>query len=460
MKNWVFIFLNLVGLLTYVPPVAFADTQNLTNPALVVCEEQLKPQLVQHAAGLEFEVDLDDHALKTLTTEDGTLNSFLKHYPPRVFAKIDSLDGTQKWENLPSQLQRDLLTAAVKYNVSKTRTHSTSIRGIKAKSPSIVDVHNRSYHDTERIHGIELLFESSKPVGEALLETTRLVHQLGYKLRGTQVHTPFLFERFVTNYGTHAARIVGERYRQLNLFSEALSVVEGYNISDVTSQLRGVRTELFSYLTQFKFEEVLSYLKALAQGQSLPTIDTKMSFVGFRPRGKYRNPNFVGFEYRSIPINAHLNEISKVLNALSDELQKGQVHFNVTRFNYWFADQTSRGRSQTQSWYNSESTDRDQILKSAPAGIRAMLLSDPQEKILSEVFTRLDSNVAILMLLNDWSQDFLFFENKNAQELILKEQLRALQRLGKENTNLVLKDFVMNSRLLHRVYQSIVHPQS
>lgn len=417
-------FMLIPAVTVVMPQGALASAYASTSAP--ICEALLSSHL---GSGVEVELPLTNNLLTRLT-----------HSSP-------------KWQTLQSvDERREFLRQEVIKNIKQRKLYSSEIEGLKVTNSQFQEIHNRSAEDAKKMSGLEIHRSTSELAGENIRSSVQALRSenLSHDHASLHAHLIFSYTKLENKYGPNTPLLLTEYFKRVNLFAEIISRIDGFLISEISTNIHnGQKQNLFGYLTQDKISEVLKYLSNDTNNVT-EEADQKMCFVGFRPKGRYRSQDLMGFEYRALLLKiSSFSLITKVLDKIHARLLQAELFDQPEVILSWNSKLKAANSDITNAWYNNGSFNRKLLTKS-PKAIQDLIKSDTHDTILSVLFTLAEKDAAVLMLLYDWQQDSLFYNQPLASQKVLEAQLNALKNLAAnpDHSQQILTQFFVNSGLL------------
>ena len=201
----------------------------------------------------------------------------------------------------------------------------------------------------------------------------------------------------------------------------------------------------------------------------------KIGWVGFRGSDKYDEPGLYGLEYRSI--SAYVNETNyqENLDRIQQSMMKDDYGIPKERIRRWLAQKKNKdavSSAVASVWYNQDwadvlagaapevkkalDPDSSKLIEKMSFGIYGALRRGWIKSPLAKRLTNENNRTELKMLVHDWSNDPLVFEDETFQKRIIAHQVRALARFQEgETINVLVSDFLVDSGLYAAVSNSI-----
>lgn len=293
-----------------------------------------------------------------------------------------------------------------------------------------------------RVSEIELHVRHHASAGTVFRDSWTLLDGLGIPRVGLHVHIPAILpeQKLYAQTQLQAARMV-EFYGRINLIAEMIHIVmHRYPIWNGKHFGPALGKKL-AHLTQklLGHNSYASYNREFYRGTYY-----KIAFVGFRGLGTYTHDDLYGFEYRSIIPSDDPNVIAAVLDAIQWSLHKDNYGILPEQIQNWrkvqgFTREFSSRVAET--YYNH---DWETVFANAPIEIQPRL-SFGNRLLLKFISYR---NIEIKMLLHNWSNHPLFFEDRQKQGRILIAQRYALEKvLAMQGLQTAVREFLIDSGL-------------
>lgn len=299
--------------------------------------------------------------------------------------------------------------------------------------------------------GVELHFRTDDSAGAVSNDAWTLLDGLGVPRNHQHVHVvaPLPVEALRRDPDFEAARLA-DFYRRTNILAEMASIIME------AAQLRkneavddqGNKVVIFGNLSMPALKGVARYLSDVGRGIDRPLKDAyKIAYVGFWGSDKYDEPGLYGFEYRAI--SRHFEPIQ--LREFLDQIQRGMLtqDYGIApeTFRRWMARYARDGADAAETMGKTLHTRGwEELLASAAPEVRAVV---PQGM-------KAPKDHAIRMLVNNWSDDPLIFENEPLKRRIVAAQVAGLKKLKEGgNPTAVVADFLVDSGLYEAVSLSL-----
>lgn len=445
--------------------------------------------LVNPEVAASVELELDTYpVLKILTTTNGKLSSLLQdqNNPEYLSAWMrlnhkDTLDEVA-WDELPDYMKLMLLkhissgrknlffsdrkihNMKVRDHIDLTLNQGVKFNGVKLQTGINKDVdisqilaknavEYRGPEDVENASGVELHFREKQPAGKVHEDAWTLLDGLQIARDHQHIHivAPLPYEQFKIHQYRQAL-MMADFFKRANLISEMLNVLLGYPITNnvVDDKVNHVLILYFGSMTDEMLEGVTDYflsVSKLAQTDDqryIPRIGDryKIAWVGFRGKDKYDGDlDLWGIEYRDITAMKHTTTSKNILNALQWAMNKNEYGLSPELMEKWDR-YTHNGynlqKKMAATWYNQNINN---LLSSAPHHVLAALPKG-MNWIERGIITKIaEKNQEIKMLLFNWDNDPLFFQDQKIKNEIKKAQSIALTNIMKRPA---IQDFVKN----------------
>lgn len=357
-------------------------------------------------------------------------------------------------------------------------------------------VEYRGPNDVENATGVELHFREKQPAGQVHEDAWTLLDGLHVDRNHQHIHivAPIPYKDF-KKYKEYQAVLMSDFVRRANLLSEMLNVLLGYPVSNVEEEDKS-QGYIITYFGSMSFDMLkgiadyfltISDLNSKNQIDKIPAIRDKfkMGWVGFRGRDKYDGPiDLWGIEYRDISPMKHTNNSKNILNSLQWMMNKNKFGITAAQMKKW--DQhTTNGDDLSMrianTWYNQE---MNTLLGFIPNHAGAAFPGGMNEAEVAFIKKLAEHNTEIKMLLFNWDNDPLFFDNEKKKDEIKKAQSVAIASLlnmpvvqefmqsvdagdltldeenindlvKKVSVNEIMKCFIIDSNLLFAVTKSL-----
>ncbi len=420
----------------------------------------------QHDTAVELEMTNNDWVLMILTTETGRLDAIfdavgakqvsqavLSEFGVSNFAKLRQLE----WDSLNANQKRSILRHAtamkktsffedrrlpgirVRDEVTLAFPEETTFLGITYPAGkhqiqlcgTLCEVEYGGIAQTPK--EVELHFRANQSAGTMSKQARIFQRALGHEATSQHVHivAPIPVKKLKTNVRLESTRIA-EFYRRANLVAEMRAIVE------TSSAIRSIQMDAteeviqFASLTPENLGKVADYFVQYAEGNVIDIGDSlKPAFVGFRGHDTYDQPGLFGFEVRDIDTRYDIEENKKLLDSLQHSLVTEEYGVPPERIQTWlqrFHSGSSAQRALETSWYNQP---LKALIENARPEIKTVLAQIPSQRL--EAYIR--DNQSIKMLLYDWSQDPLLFDQPGLLERIRREQLDTLIQVFHSRTS-------------------------
>jgi len=290
----------------------------------------------------------------------------------------------------------------------------------------------------------ELHFRAKVSAGLVSSDARQFLSILGVQNTHQHIHTPVPLPLKALQENPDVQPLVMLYYwLRANFVMESISVAdEGIRIKDNASWT----AKFFGSLRPEQAWRVLKYL----QSQSNPDAEyvhglgdeVKMAWIGFRGHDKFDAPNLYGWETRAITATGEANTYREFLDTIQWGLENNSFGIPVKRFLDWVSQQTDPDRAMVETWYNRPWR---ALLKSADPRVRSAL-GNIFLKIGYRSRTR--ENQELKMLVHNWGNDPLIFDDPTLKEKIVAAQVEAIARVKTwEDVNTVMKNFLDKSGL-------------
>ncbi len=452
-------------------------------PQFTKCAQTIRSLITpQHDTSVELEIKNSDGVLSLLTTTDGTLAPLL---PPKPgfsilgFRLPPALDESFKgwsyeqvakepWDNLTISQKEYFLTwvsARKKTDFFKDR----KVPGFKIKDKATLtfskptEFLGKTYepgtHEIDISHlfrqveygnpsqnpsMLELHFRTKNPSGEVSVGAWTFLSGLNQPKIHQHVHiVNTLNIKQLQEEGRVRSVMIADLYRRANLILEMMVIVE--------EKHRGLRAHtsgdiiFWDTLSSNNLDWVYKHLEKTRKTGKQPHLGSaaKMAYVGFRGADTYDDPSLFGFEVRGISRFANEEFTKKYLNTLQWAMAQENYGIPKESMEKWIKQNNENPQFKFGStWYNQPWEE----LKTNGFAHRFEEIIDP---FLRKNFYNLEENRELKMLLHDWSNDPLLFQNKKLIDQIREKQIQALSRLnaGRDSQQKIVSDFLIQSGL-------------
>lgn len=320
------------------------------------------------------------------------------------------------------------------------------------------------YMDTNAIKdfsGVEIhLQDSELDAGELLESAWILANALGDLKPNLHEHLVAKVPATAFKGDTESFKIaanIAEYFRRSNLLAEFITVLEHGSISTYTDpNHKGIT--IFDSIKPLFLSGIFKFFY-LGPQMNLRTA-FKLGWVGFRGNDFYSGDNLYGFEYRALSPQYSKSPLhKKIISSIHNGMKNQNYGFSDEHMTEWLKekgiDSASEGIKQSQVfeelWYKQEYL---YLSKHIPPYLNDIFSKDLDKLAKIEDFSR--GNHAVKMLLYNWTADPLFYKDSPAQEHLIREQQRALERFFNttDSVELILSDFIWQSGLLTKVAQT------
>lgn len=469
------------------------------------CSRLFKPV---GGSSVELEMSVNQSVLALLTTRDGTIGGLYTGLRPQSklyasFLKVlrldkstppkDYLDWAAKvfpstapfaiqWDSVPYQLRLSLINHAstlrsqdffnnrripnliVRPRLTLVFTETTQFLGRSYSAGiHVIDVEKnfgaveyRSPSDLNELKGIELHLRNSKlSPGETIDSAWVLQNSIGAGKTHLHEHivAPIPFKSLEEKPAITALSIV-EFYRRANLLAELISI-------DSLAPIRRISKgdlEFFGSIKGSFLSGIYSYFNSLnPKAETALGSDYKIGYVGFRGADTYDRPGLYGFEYRSItPWKSPFIQ-KRVADRISEGLMHESYGFTEKSLTDWvnfrgidLKEPNAVSAFLENIWYGKQI---EVLFNELPPHLKYL---EHDEKFQARLKPAIDKNEAIMMLMYDWSQDPLYFNDPDGVARLNQEQLSALNKIAAGSTSLqpILRNFIWRSGLMDKLLQS------
>lgn len=454
-------------------------------------------------SSIEMELGANTPTMNLFTTTDGTLAPVLERAElPEGLAKTlrDAYPEvadlkTLPWDSLDSASQVALIEHAAKVNnhqfflsrkvpgllyrdtieLSFTRpteflgkhypagTHkfasSEIFRGtaIEFKSPTSM---------TNNL-GFELHLRSPAAPSTNLKNAWALEGGLGYKPGNLHQHivAPLPQAKILANPLLQATRMT-EYYRRINLYAEMKAVLNGGTITQNIS-------ENAVYFGNMKDENLSSVFDYFATGATKNlSSNNKIAWVGMRGSDAYNGSEKLwGLEFRDIDPRYPVAELGRMMDAAQSSLVRDEYGIPEEKIQRWmehnvsYLEKIGKGgirpnilHADTALTLKYPQTIPNGLFASLNPDLRTLLALNLSEKMqLGLALTKAhENNLSVAMLVKNWAQDPLFFENPEVVKKIHEVQAQALRRLmAGEKQKDVMQYFLKRSGIHYMFEKSL-----
>lgn len=295
-----------------------------------------------------------------------------------------------------------------------------------------------------RVREIELHLRHNASAGTVFRDAWTLLDGLGIPRVGQHVHVPSLaygpFSKLYYGSSTQATRLA-EFHSRINLIAEMIHIVmHRYPIWN---------GKFFGPLTAQKLADLT---QRLCERNSRFGGAFKRAFVGFRGTDTYDSTDLYGAEYRAIIPEDDPDVIAAVLDAIQWSMHKEDYGISEERIRNWIQDfyppalssqdhENALVRRVAMTHYNH---DWAAVFAHAPIEIRPRL--DFRNRFLLRGLSH--RKLELKMLLHDWGNHPLFFDDRQKQARILTAQRYALEKiLAMQGLQTAVREFLIESGL-------------
>ena len=430
-----------------------ASTTNTCYSLAQLISEQITAPRHFLDSSVELEIGLfsSEHTMPILTTTDGTIGPLLGNNPAPQW--LQDLAGNRPvtnipWDELrfPDKLQliqfysdhrgvefftdRQIHGLKVRDLLELNFSQETSFLG-KTYPPGrhMVDVSRvfgkveyQGPDDLKRLRDIELHFRYNSSAGEVALDALKFLDAVRINKPGLHVHivAKVPFERLHQDATVEAMRL-GEFFRRSNLAAEFIDLVHHkMNISSIKDAnivyFDSMNDQLLSGVTQYFLDLGAGIERKIGD-------DFKMSWIGMHGLDKYDQPGLWGLQVRSLPEGGDPVMAKKLLDGLQERMT-GDYGVSGELMGLWF--EHNRRPSQVANaigelWYNRP---WEEMLNSIPDELKRIVDDDLINK-LQQAYPR---HYEVKMLLHNWSNDPLLFNNPSLKRKIIEQQVKALKQ--------------------------------
>lgn len=448
-------------------------------------------------SAVEIEINTYPEILKLLTTPDGTLRPLLRDIPlPEHFPGHAVPGGLPKdiqdleWARLTPEDQLSLLQHVSQYKrtdfftdrrvpgvtirrraVLKFKKETRFLGKTYAPGRHLVDVSQalrskveyRGPTEVKAVSGLELHFRDNQPAGEVSNDAWKFLDALGVRRTHQHIHmvAPLPRQALEAEPELQAA-VMGDFYRRVNLLAEMTDIIdEGGSIGlNQTKRwdwkyLAMVTTQYFGALTKKDLLGVTQYFRNVGHRRDYPIEDSfKMAWVGFRGSDKYDTPGLYGLEYRAISDYSNETEFREMLGAIQGAMLSNDFGIPQETMRRWLAERTGAETDAPEAvaklWYGRS---WPELFAQASTPVRRELGWWTRTKLR---WNPGSAHIELKMLVHDWSDDPLVFDDEAFKARLIGEQKRALARIRRgESINRVMGDFLMDSGLYEAVSRSL-----
>ncbi len=456
--------------------------------------------IVNRDTSVEIEIHAHPAILNLLTTPDGTVGGLLGDMPPpENFAALygGRAPTDVPWDPLADWRKRLLLQhvarnkptsfdenravprVSMKKEVALDFARETTFLGtVYPPGRHRVDV-ARVFRELEymsadsvnNVSGLELHFRDNRSAGKVSNDAWTFLDGLGVPRTHQHVHVvaPIPVEALERDPNGQAAAM-GDFYRRANLLAEMTDIVDEGGA--IAMNVKGGRT-FFGYARPDMVWGVTQYFKRLGTSRgSWPLgAEYKHGWVGFWGSDKYDEPGLYGLEYRSIRRYSNETNYREILDRLQRSMMSGDYGVPKEKIKRWLAKGGTEANAPdavSASWYNQ---DWPGLLAGAGPDVKKALEGDGsrlQKRLpIRRLMEQSERHAELKMLVHDWSNDPLVFEDGAFQKRIIAQQARALRRFRSlrapsrrpeakyDPINVIVSDFLVDSGLYDAVWRSI-----
>lgn len=303
----------------------------------------------------------------------------------------------------------------------------------------------------QTVSGVEIHVRRRESSGTVSRHAFRLLEGLGLPRVGQHVHIPAKLPFAPGLGGRLGALRLAEFHGRVNVIAEIIQIVRHEN--QIWRKKTGDDIH-FGPLTGENLENLTKALLARSLGIPLHLgSEYKIAYVGFRGEDFYDQGGLIGMEYRAIVAKDDPEVIAAVLDAIQWSLHKADYGITPERFERWLRVQSVAeippAKTIARTYHNHAWSE---VFANAPGEMHQRL--GLWEKSLLRISSYRHSELK--MLIHDWGNDPLFFDDFDKRERILTEQRYALERILRfEGTTRVVRDFLIDSGLYEDIPASI-----
>ncbi|MEK6704467.1 MAG: hypothetical protein AABZ06_01635 [Bdellovibrionota bacterium] len=443
-------------------------------------------------SSVELELDTTSNVLKLLTTNNGKVGGLIrytKELPPWFikWAKENypSVGEPSKlaWDTLSDKikikllkslsakrkqdffLDREILGLVVRPKVKLKFNKPTVFLGRTYKpGEHLVDisavmertVEYRGATEVESVSGIELHFRDSQTSGRISNDAWTLLEGLGIPRNHQHVHivAPIPKEALKQDPTVQPA-LMADFFRRSNLAAEMVDIVQDDG-RIMTTEIGEVT--YFDSMTPVRIDEAVRYFYYVATGRNSKIGDSlKLGWVGLRGSDTYDYSDLWGIEVRSIGSTSDPKTYRNLLDALQFRMNTQSYGVSREQMLQWLERQEIQEIQEikefpyllAKAWYNQEWSN---LFQSAPEKIKAKLSESAKKRIIKWS----EDHQELKMLVFDWLNDPIIFNNPELKAKIISEQSKAIDLLLKGNDiNDLVSDFLVESGLYGQVLKSV-----
>ncbi|MEI7441173.1 MAG: hypothetical protein WCK43_06010, partial [bacterium] len=219
--------------------------------------------------------------------------------------------------------------------------------------------------------------------------------------------------------------IRAEFWRRLNLAAETISIVDkGFTLKNLS---QNGETSM-RILDRYSLSNGALNLKYISRGEKVPDEDRfKPFFVGMHLPGKYKDPRAMGFQFRTLD-KERAAQFEPLIDASTHFLSSEEAGIDENRMNKWLAYMKAKSNVQRReedylamTHYNApvQNLMRD-------ANIEIINFFKGKDPLLQKLTQESEENIGLRMLLHDFSNDPLFFDEPSFLREVSNAQIKAL----------------------------------
>jgi hypothetical protein len=422
------------------------------------------PNLKGFEASVEIELKMSPEVLSILTTTTDTLEPLLKGITPpqwlQAYTKKMKLSDPARcrWDSLSDEqkilLLRDV-TRARGRNAQNFYDHR-AIEGLRVRE-GLSDgavwgaVEYRGADQVRDVSGVELHLRGPKNAGSLGKKAWEILDAIKVPRPNLHTHMVAPLPQKITGNLDLDTALLTEFYIRVNAIAEMRDIV------DMEFKIQGRHNEetiFFDSLAGDNVPNVIHFFhNSLLEKRVNLGDELKMAWVGLRGPDLYQSPinkPLWGLEYRSIfrTTNPELNSL--VLNEIQARMIQNKFGITPSKLATWMAQNDSWKSGLVRSWYNRS---LDALWKEAAPAVQRMH-DAPMGNVL-QIESR--KNLAVKMLIHNWSTHPLFWNNPAIWAQIEASQVQALGSLKKDpaHSAQIVKYFLLTSGVYHQFMESI-----
>ena len=331
-------------------------------------------------------------------------------------------------------------------------------------------VEYRGVADVEDVSGVELHFRDNQSAGTVIHDAWTFLDGLGVPRAALHAHivAPLPIEALKREPEVQAAAMA-DFYRRVNLLAEMTTIVDEWR--SIKMHTHGGRS-FFGHATPWTMAFVFDYLRTNRSILSNSILSSlfplgnyaKLGWVGFFGSDKYDEPGLYGLEYRAIAAGVSETDYREILDRIQQSMLRDDYGVPKETIRRWLAGQKNKkfpGVALIAACYHQEwprlFAEASPDVKKATYGFGSQRQQRLTRRLTKQRLTEQGKGHAELkMLVYNWSNDPLVFEDEAFQKRIVEQQARALGRFQSgEPVNELVSDFIVDSGLYDAVSRSI-----